>query len=211
MGTPNAPPSAIGNSVRVNKTPTNSTIVWNDPPGSYNVYRGSKGSGAWTYNQGCLSTSVAGSSSQDTDIPLPNHFFYYLVTRVDTCHESTLGTNSAGVTRPNNSACAIPADDDGDGVQNLSDNCPTTPNADQLDGDGDGVGDACDNCPSVSNSTQDDTDNDGQGDACDPDIDGDGVPNGTDNCVYVYNPGQEDANNNGIGDACEPSRFSRPK
>ena len=209
-GSPIPAPTAINNSVRVNKTPTNTTIAWTDPPGSYNVYRGSKGSGAWTYNQGCLSTSVTGNSSQDTDIPLPNHFFYYLVTRVDTCNESTLGTNSAGVTRPNNSPCAIPADDDGDGVQNLTDNCPSVPNANQSDVDSDGVGDACDNCIFVSNFTQDDTDGDTIGDACDPDIDGDGVPNGIDNCVYVYNPDQADANNNNIGDACEPSRLKRP-
>jgi acid phosphatase type 7 len=35
------------------------------------------------------------------------------------------------------------ADDDGDGVANASDNCPDTPNPDQLDTDHDGIGDAC--------------------------------------------------------------------
>jgi hypothetical protein len=35
-------------------------------------------------------------------------------------------------------------DTDSDGVSNGLDNCPETPNPDQLDGDGDGVGDACD-------------------------------------------------------------------
>jgi hypothetical protein len=38
-------------------------------------------------------------------------------------------------------------DDDGDGIPNGSDNCPTVPNADQLDWDGDGLGDPCDADP----------------------------------------------------------------
>ena len=32
---------------------------------------------------------------------------------------------------------------DGDGVGDVCDNCPATPNADQADADGDGTGDAC--------------------------------------------------------------------
>ena len=210
VGSPVPPPPTINGSVRVDKTPTNSTITWNDPSGSYNTYRGSKGSPAWSYNQHCLSTSFNGSSSQDTDLPLPNQLYYYLVTRVDTCNESTLGVNSDGVTRPNGSPCAIPGDGDHDGVPDLIDNCPAVANPDQSDADRDGVGDACDNCVFVSNFTQDDTDGDGIGDVCDPDIDNDGVPNGVDNCVYVFNPDQTDSNNNGIGDACEPSRLKRP-
>jgi hypothetical protein len=40
----------------------------------------------------------------------------------------------------------IPAfvDPDGDGISNSGDNCPTTPNPEQLDADADGHGDACD-------------------------------------------------------------------
>ncbi|RMG91865.1 MAG: hypothetical protein D6708_07070, partial [Candidatus Dadabacteria bacterium] len=59
-----------------------------------------------------------------------------------------------------------PADRDGDGVPDDSDNCPSTANADQADGDGDGVGDACDNCPAVANADQADADANGVGDAC---------------------------------------------
>jgi hypothetical protein len=38
-------------------------------------------------------------------------------------------------------------DSDGDGVCDSQDNCPRTPNANQLDNDLDGVGNACDKCP----------------------------------------------------------------
>ena len=65
-------------------------------------------------------------------------------------------------------------DQDGDGVADLDtngdgrvdDNCPHTPNANQLDRDGDGVGDRCDNCPDIFNPTQFNTDGQGRGDAC---------------------------------------------
>lgn len=38
-------------------------------------------------------------------------------------------------------------DKDGDGITDAKDNCPDTPNPNQLDSDGDGLGDACDRCP----------------------------------------------------------------
>lgn len=71
------------------------------------------------------------------------------------------------------------ADGDNDGVPDGEDNCPFTPNPDQVDTDGDGVGDACDNCSNIPNPDQTDTDGNGIGDACenaDPVCD-DAVPN----------------------------------
>ena len=86
------------------------------------------------------------------------------------------------------------SDADGDGVENLLDNCPSVPNGsqeagvaglgDQSDSDADGVGDACDNCVDYANPRleaaagfrtitggQLDDDADGLGNACDGDFD----------------------------------------
>ncbi|WP_299156376.1 thrombospondin type 3 repeat-containing protein [uncultured Tenacibaculum sp.] len=105
-------------------------------------------------------------------------------------------------------------DDDGDGVLNGVDNCPSTSNADQKDTDGNGVGDVCqdtdgdgimdnvDNCVSIANADQADADGNGIGDAC-QDTDGDGVKDNVDNCPTVANADQKDTDGNGVGDACQ--------
>jgi hypothetical protein len=120
-------------------------------------------------------------------------------------------------------------DEDGDGIPDQLDNCPTVPNHDQKDTDGDGVGDACDNCPTIANYDQSDINGNGVGDVCDADEDGDGVPDkdsslnplpvsaGGDNCPKNPNPKQENMNAPGqasppagmtvfntLGDACDP-------
>ena len=82
------------------------------------------------------------------------------------------------------------ADADADGVADSTDNCPSTPNADQADADGDGRGDLCDNCRTTSNNDQLDSDHDGVGDVCD-------------NCVQTSNPDQTDSDQDGVGDACD--------
>jgi hypothetical protein len=101
-------------------------------------------------------------------------------------------------------------DFDQDGVDDSTDNCQETPNADQADLDGDARGDACDNCVDVSNPDQADGDGDGLGDPCDPcpldaanDADGDGVCADLDNCPLASNPDQTDADSDGMGDACD--------
>jgi hypothetical protein len=59
-------------------------------------------------------------------------------------------------------------DNDGDGVQNSNDNCPSTPNVGQDDTDGDGNGDFCDNTPfggddGSDNATDDNSTDDNNG------------------------------------------------
>ncbi|MCX6832626.1 MAG: C10 family peptidase [candidate division Zixibacteria bacterium] len=51
---------------------------------------------------------------------------------------------------------------DGDGIPNVSDNCPLISNPTQTDADIDGLGDACDNCPAVANANQQNSDGDGR-------------------------------------------------
>lgn len=70
------------------------------------------------------------------------------------------------------------------------------------DVDGDGVQDVLDNCPFVSNPGQQDSNDDGIGDGCD-DEDGDGIDQ-TDNCPTDFNPDQSDRDGDGMGDACDP-------
>jgi choice-of-anchor B domain-containing protein len=107
-------------------------------------------------------------------------------------------------------------DRDNDTTVNASDNCPDTPNRDQLDTDNDGEGDVCDddddndgvldiedNCPLIANPEQSDFDNDGKGDACDDDDDNDGISNEIDNCPNTPNANQKDTDNDGTGDLCD--------
>jgi hypothetical protein len=64
---------------------------------------------------------------------------------------------------------------DADGIADICDNCPTSPNPFQEDPDDDFHGSACDNCPEVANGQQIDGDNDGWGDVCDCDPQDGGV------------------------------------
>jgi hypothetical protein len=84
------------------------------------------------------------------------------------------------------------------------DSCGTA-NPQPGDNDGDGVADVSDNCPSDVNPSQLNTDGDGFGNACDSDKDDDTVLNPNDNCPVVPNgSGQSaDADGDSVGDACD--------
>lgn len=79
------------------------------------------------------------------------------------------------------------------------------PNPQLGDNDGDGIDDGSDNCPSDVNPSQLNTDDDAFGNACDTDKDNDGVLNPDDNCPVIANgAGQdEDADGDLVGDACD--------
>ena len=117
-------------------------------------------------------------------------------------------------------------DSDGDGIDDSTDNCPSTANTTQLDTDADGVGDVCDNASSVANPNQEDvdadgvgdvadncqliantnqldTDADGVGDVCDTDDDNDTILDGVDNCPNISNLDQFDLDGDGRGNVCD--------
>ena len=85
-----------------------------------------------------------------------------------------------------------PIDTDKDGVPDSKDNCPSTPNTDQVDSNVDGTGDACPMEPGPDEQT-------------DVDTDGDGLLGSADNCPSNSNPDQEDTDGDGLGDACDPA------
>ncbi|WP_452602242.1 thrombospondin type 3 repeat-containing protein [Pontimicrobium sp. MEBiC06410] len=98
---------------------------------------------------------------------------------------------------------SINVDIDGDGVDNDDDNCPNTPNTNQLDSDGDNIGDVCDNCPNYASTNQYDSDNDGIGDVCDDDDDNDGILDVNDNCPNIANLDQSNVDGDSVGDVCD--------
>jgi len=110
-------------------------------------------------------------------------------------------------------------DQDGDGIPDSADNCPTIFNPvrrvdidAQADGDGDGRGDACDRCPNDAANTcpiRGDKLQAGVRALTDPnDSDGDGIANGKDNCPEDANADQADADGDGWGDACDKCKSS---
>ncbi|MFQ5766841.1 MAG: thrombospondin type 3 repeat-containing protein, partial [Acidobacteriota bacterium] len=204
-------------------------VNWDPVTGinQYHVYRGYQKQGdPFIYDQQCMASDVAGTSTLDPLDPKPFTIFYYLVSsKCPTgATESSLGTAPGGGNRPQPFVCPDPTVDvDGDAVPDAIDDCPYISNSSQLDMDTDFRGDPCDNCPALSNPLQTDSDGDGLGDICDLDSDGDGIPqdgdgSGTpgdapcsggqilgcdDNCPVSSNPDQKDSDGDATGDVCD--------
>ncbi len=159
--------------------------------GSGSASNGSIQSYAWT--EDCR--QVATASSATLGLSVGTHIFVLTVT--DGAGYTGRDTVTVTVLPGGGTDCVdsdgdgVLDDGDGDGIPGnhpcssggwlgCDDNCPLTPNPDQIDADGDGDGDACDNCPTVANPDQADADLDDIGDACDPctdrDRDGSGAP-----------------------------------
>ncbi|NOX58144.1 MAG: hypothetical protein GXP29_04710 [Planctomycetes bacterium] len=100
-----------------------------------------------------------------------------------------------------------PRDDDQDGVDNASDNCPNIPNANQTNSDTDSAGDACDDCPFDSSKIAPDVCPCGEvptnplctsGCICVPDCN----TNGIGDTVDIAN-GADDCDGNNVPDECQ--------
>ena len=102
-GTP-VGPAETGDSLRLTEGPATTTISWTEGAGTFNLYRGSRSSVAWSYNHTCLASAVAGPV-QDPQKPALGPTFYYLLTRVSSCGESIPGRDSLGGPIPNGQPC----------------------------------------------------------------------------------------------------------
>jgi hypothetical protein len=146
----------------------------------------------------CIAQDIGGGTTLAT-IRTAGEAFYPLFY----CNNEVPTTEPSCIPWRTEYASGITADDDdGDGIANAADNCPTIfnpirplDNGAQADIDGDKKGDVCDPCPFDAN------------DACKSldanDIDQDGITNGLDNCPETANTDQADKDMDGHGDACD--------
>ena len=199
-------PPALGDSLRIGGTST-ATLSWLKAPQGHlsNVYRGSRSaSQLFAYNAVCYAAGLTGTQVTDVTVPALGEVYYYAVGGVNECGDGPITVDSQGLPVMASVPCnVVPGDEDGDGIDNLSDNCAMTFNAAQVDTDGDFVGDDCDNCLNLQNPSQEDLEGDGLGDPCDADDDGDGQPDGVDNCPTLANADQSDQDADGFGDLCD--------
>ena len=175
---PNSPgvsaaPGEVGNDLTVEKSASDGTIAvlrWaravQGPSSS--VYRGAIVPGQPWSAPLCLRAQRPELEASDSQMPAPGEGFYYLVSSLNTCGESTAGRASDGTPIVPVSTCPrnTGRDEDVDAVPDLKDNCVIQPNTAQADADHDFVGTACDLCPTVADPAQPDSDGDGIGNAC---------------------------------------------
>lgn len=80
----------------------------------------------------------------------------------------------------------------------------------EAEDDGDGIDLIFDNCPTISNTNQADRDGDNVGDLCDIDRDGDGLVNAFEEQIHLTNPDSWDSDGDKVSDLfdCKPSDSS---
>jgi hypothetical protein len=137
----------------------------------------------------------------------------------DDAPSDSAGSNKHGTERPNRDSDGdgdnnrLLEDSDGDGIIDLSDQCPRDREsfngindsdgcpdvAPPVDTDSDEIPDSSDNCPDLPNPTQSNMDADAMGDACDPDDDNDGLTDDQERSLRT-NPFDPDSDGEGISD-----------
>ena len=154
-----------------------------------------------------LTMAVTGTASEDQIVEIS-------ISDVYDGNGNELNSLSSVVTLP------FVFDNDGDGVSDVFDACPDTPEGEQVnqygcsaaqrDLDGDGVDNNQDLCPNTPAGEE--VNEQGCG-ANQVDSDQDGIPDVRDNCVDSFNVFQKDHDKDGVGDVCDPDpilTFSPP-
>lgn len=103
--TPGQPPGDQGDTLRLG--PSADTIAWTRDPSSIysNLYRGTIQTGSPASDPSCLLASTPAQSAADPTAPPLGSAFYYLVSGLDACGESVLGSSSQGAPIPNPAPC----------------------------------------------------------------------------------------------------------
>ena len=164
-------PGRVGPTLRADKVAGETIFSWlrADQGFASQVYLGGGlATDPFVYNEQCLASGLLETTLSDTTFIPPGALAYVLVSGVNGCGEGAVGIDSGGLERAAPVACPTStADTDGDGLINLTDNCPLIADPSAADTDLDFVGDVCDNCPALPNPDQADSDGDGVGDVCD--------------------------------------------
>lgn len=101
---PCGPPSGLGPGLMFQDL---MTLIWTGSASasSYNLYRGTIGGGAFSFNHVCLAAGIPGTTGQDTGTPVREEAYYYFVSGRNNCGEGSLGGTSSGAPRPNAFPC----------------------------------------------------------------------------------------------------------
>ena len=101
-------PPEVGNNLTLAKNAGLAVLSWTDggAGGPFSAYRGTRTPGVpWSYNQQCMATGIAGTSTNDGAMPALQSTFFYLVTRDTACGESVAGRDDDGNPVPNDHPC----------------------------------------------------------------------------------------------------------